>query len=121
MELEEQAPTTPALTEIDEKNDDEMGMMTQDKGKGREMDAEKERAKEEWLSWYSRDLILPEGGLPDDHITGVIRIVDGKQYQLDDYENQLENREFTPLEINIYDAGLVNPNELPAPFRTARL
>jgi hypothetical protein len=50
-------------------------------------------------------------------MTGVIRVVDGEQYQLDDYENQLENREFTPLEINIYHAGLVNPNELPAPFR----
>jgi hypothetical protein len=84
-------------------------------GKGREMDKEKERAKKEWLSWYSRDLILPEGGLPDDYMTGVIRVVDGKQYQLDDYENQLEHREFTPLEINIYHAGLVNPNELPAP------
>jgi hypothetical protein len=94
-----------------------MGMVKQDKGKGREMDEEKEKAKKEWLSWYSRDLILPEGGLPDDYMTGVIRVVDGKQYQLDDYENQLEHREFTPLEINIYHAGLVNPNELPAPFR----
>jgi hypothetical protein len=109
--------TTPAPTEIDENNDEEMGMVRQDKGKGREMDEEKERAKKEWLSWYSRDLILPEGGLPDDYMTGVIRVVDGKQYQLDDYENQLEHREFTPLEINIYHAGLVNPNELPAPFR----
>jgi hypothetical protein len=117
MELEEQEPTTPAPTEIDEMNDEEMGMVRQDKGKGREMDEEKEKAKKEWLSWYSRDLILPEGGLPDDYMTGVIRVVDGKQYQLDDYENQLEHREFTPLEINIYHAGLVNPNELPAPFR----
>jgi hypothetical protein len=117
MEMEEQEPTTPSPTEIDENNDEEMGMVRQDKGKGREMDEEKERAKKEWLSWYSRDLILPEGGLPDDYMTGVIRVVDGKQYQLDDYENQLEHREFTPLEINIYHAGLVNPNELPAPFR----
>jgi hypothetical protein len=36
------------------------------------MDEEKERAKKEWFSWYSRDLILPEGGLPDDYMTGVI-------------------------------------------------
>jgi hypothetical protein len=105
MEMEEQEPTTPAPTEIDENNDEEMGMVRQDKGKGREMDAEKERAKEEWLSWYSRDLIIPEGGSPDDYITGVIRVVDGKQYQLGDYENQLEHREFTPLEINIYCDG----------------
>jgi hypothetical protein len=117
METEEQEPTTPSPTEIDENNDEEMGMVKQDKGKGREMDGEKEKAKKEWLSWYSRDLILPEGGLPDDYMTGVIRVVDGKQYQLDDYENQLEHLEFTPLEINIYHAGLVNPNELPAPFR----
>jgi hypothetical protein len=117
MEMEEQVPTTPSPTEIDENNDEEMGMVRQDKGKGREMDAEKESAKKEWLSWYGRDLILPEGGLPDDYMTGVIRVVNGKQYQLDDYENQLENREFTPVEINIYHAGLVNPNELPAPFR----
>jgi hypothetical protein len=48
MELEEQAPTTPAPTEIDENNDEKMGIVRQDKGKGREMDAEKERAKEEW-------------------------------------------------------------------------
>jgi hypothetical protein len=110
MEMEEQEPTTPSPTEIDdENNDEEEGMVRQDKGKGREMDAEKEKAKKEWLSWYSRDLILPEGGLPDDYMTGVIRVVDGKQYQLDDYENQLENREFTRLEINIYHAGLVNP------------
>jgi hypothetical protein len=81
------------------------------------MDEEKGRAKKEWPSWYSRDLILPEGGLQDDYMTGVIRVVDGKQYQLDDYENQLENREFTPPEINIYQAGLVNHNELPAPFK----
>jgi hypothetical protein len=117
MELEEQTPTTPAPTEIDENDDEEMRMVKQDKAKGREMDAEKERAKEEWLSWHSRDPILPEEGLPDDYMTGVIRVVDSKQYQLDDYENQLEHREFTPLEINIYHAGLVNPNELPAPFR----
>jgi hypothetical protein len=110
MEMEEQVPTTPSPTEIDENNDEEMGMVRQDKGKGREMDAEKESAKKEWLSWYGRDLILPEGGLPDDYMTGVIRVVNGKQYQLDDYENQLENREFTPVEINIYHAGLVNPN-----------
>jgi hypothetical protein len=62
-------------------------------------------------------LILSEGRLPDNYITGVIQVVDGKQYQLDDYENQLENWEFTALEINIYHAGLVNPNELPLPFR----
>jgi hypothetical protein len=43
--LEEQAPTTLAPTEIDENNDKEMGIVRQDKGKGREMDAEKERAK----------------------------------------------------------------------------
>jgi hypothetical protein len=99
MEMEEQAPTTPLPTEVEENNDEEMGMAMQDKGKGREMDAEKDRAKKEWLRWYSRDLILPEGGLPDDYMTGVIRVVDGKQYQLDDYQNQLENPEFTPLEI----------------------
>jgi hypothetical protein len=90
MEIEEQAPTTPTPTEIDENNDEnndeEMGMVRQDNGKGSEMDAEKERAKKEWLSWYSRDLILPEGEQPDDYMTGVIRVVDGKQYQLDDYE-----------------------------------
>jgi hypothetical protein len=117
MEMEEQVPTTPSPTEIDENNDKEVRMVRQDKGKWREMDAEKERAKKEWLSWYSRDLILTERGLPDDYMTGVIPVVDGKQYQLDDYENQLENREFTPLEINIYHAGLVKPNELSAPFR----
>jgi hypothetical protein len=94
-----------------------MRMTKQDKGKGREMATEKDKAKREYLSWHSRDLILSEGGLPDDDMTGVIRVVDGKQYQLDDYENQLENQEFTPLEFNIYSAELVNPNELPAPFR----
>jgi hypothetical protein len=80
MEMEEQEPTTPARTEIDENNNKEVGMMKQDKGKGREMDAKKERAKKEWLSWYSRDLILPEGGLPDNYMTGVIRVVDGNEY-----------------------------------------
>jgi hypothetical protein len=123
MEMEEQEPTTPLPTGIDENNneevgmDEEMGMVRQDQGKRREISEEKETAKKEWLSWYSRDLILPERGLPDDYMTGVIRVVDGKQYQLDVDENQPENREFTPLEINIYHAGLVNPNELPAPFR----
>jgi hypothetical protein len=78
MEMEEQEPTTPSPKEVEENNDKEMGMVRQDNGKGREMDVEKERAKEEWLSWYSRDLILPEGGLPDDYMTGVIRVVDGK-------------------------------------------
>jgi hypothetical protein len=33
MELEEQAPTTPAPTEIDENNDEEMEMVRQDKRK----------------------------------------------------------------------------------------
>jgi hypothetical protein len=72
MQMEEQEPTTPSPTEIDENNDEEMGMVRPDKGKGREMDEGKEKAKKEWLSWYSRDLILPERGLPDDYMTGVI-------------------------------------------------
>jgi hypothetical protein len=55
MEMEEQAPTMPSPTEIDENNDEEVGIMRQDIGKGREMDGEKERARKEWLSWYSRD------------------------------------------------------------------
>jgi hypothetical protein len=37
MEMEEQEPTTPAPTEIYENNDEEMGMVRQDKGKGKEM------------------------------------------------------------------------------------
>jgi hypothetical protein len=50
IEIEEQAPTTPSPTEINENNDEEMGMTKQDKGKGREMNAEKDRAKNEWSS-----------------------------------------------------------------------
>jgi hypothetical protein len=117
MEMEMQAPSTPSPTEMDENNDKEVGMTKQDKGKGREMDEEKERGKKEGISWYNRDPILPEGGLSDNYMTGVIRVVDSKQYQLDDYENQLDNRICSPLGINIHHSGLVNSNELPAPFR----
>jgi hypothetical protein len=121
MEMEEQEPTTPSPTEIDENNDEEMGMVRQDKGKGREMDEEKERAKKEWLSWYSRDLILPEGGLPDDYMTGVIRVVDGKQYQLDDYENQLETSGIHPSGNQHLSRRIGQPQRTTRTIQTARL
>jgi hypothetical protein len=57
--MEDQESTTPSSTKIDENNDEKVGMTEQDKGKGREMDEEKEKGKKEWLGWYSRDLILP--------------------------------------------------------------
>jgi hypothetical protein len=47
MEMAEQEPTTPSPTKIDENNDEEEGMTKQDKRKGREMDAEKEKATKE--------------------------------------------------------------------------
>jgi hypothetical protein len=46
MEIEEQEPTTPVPTEIDENNNEEMGMVRQDKGKGREMRRRERKGKE---------------------------------------------------------------------------
>jgi hypothetical protein len=80
-----------------------------------EIDPEDERA--EWMRKYKKDLILPGGELPYDLISGVIRVVDGKEYKLDDYENQLMKRVVTPLETNIYHAGNTDPSFLPMPFR----
>jgi hypothetical protein len=37
----------------------------------------------------SRNLILPEGGLPNDLTSGIIRVVDGKHYHLDDYISRI--------------------------------
>jgi hypothetical protein len=54
-----------------------------------EKDEEKEgktmKFNEDWVKEYTKDLIIPESGLPSDLISGIIRVVDGKQYRLDDY------------------------------------
>jgi hypothetical protein len=84
----------------------------EDRGKGKEDELPEERKK-----WYEKDLILPPGGLPRDLMSGVIRVVDGKEYKLDDYINQACERNLTPLETNIYHAGNTDPYILPMPFR----
>jgi hypothetical protein len=52
---------------------------------------------EEWMRNYTKDLILPRGGLPKDLLTGVIRVVDGKHYHLDQYPEKAFEEELTPV------------------------
>jgi hypothetical protein len=73
---------------------------------------------EEWMRNYTKDLILPRGGLPKDLLTGVIRVVDGKHYHLDQYLEKAFEGELTPLETDIYHAGNTDPSLLPRPFQT---
>jgi hypothetical protein len=73
---------------------------------------------EEWMRNYTKDLILPRGRLPKDLLTGVIRVVDGKHYHLDQYLEKAFEGELTPLETNIYHAGNTDPSLLPKPFQT---
>jgi hypothetical protein len=56
---------------------------------------------EEWMRNYTKDLILPKGGLPKDLLTEVIRVVNGKHYHLDQYLEKAFKEELTPLETNI--------------------
>ena len=110
---EQEKEETSELTEDEMDIDEEKS----DKGKGREMSKE----EEEWLKIYKRDLIHPPGGLPTDGISGVIQVVNGREYKLDDYENQLmEKGELSPLEKNIYHAGNTNLSFLPS-ISTSRL
>jgi hypothetical protein len=45
MEMEEQEPTTPSPTEINENNDEEMGMVKQDKGREERWTKRKKRQR----------------------------------------------------------------------------
>lgn len=85
----------------------------------KEVDSEEsdKRMKEEWLKNYTKDLILPRGGLPQDLLTGVVRVVDGKHYHLDQYLDKEMEGGMTPLEVNIYHAGNTDSSLLPKPFQ----
>ena len=110
------AVTKQEKEETSELMEDEMDIVEEkpDKGKGREMS----REVKEWSRLYKRDLILPPEGWPTDGISGVIRVVNGSEYKLDNYENQLmEKGELSPLEKNIYHAGNTNSSFLPPMFR----
>jgi hypothetical protein len=96
--------------------------MEEEVEKGKEQEVELEEPgkvmDEEWMRNYTKDLILPRAGLPKDLLTGVIRVVDGKHYHLDQYLEKAFEGELTPLEMNIYHAGNTDPSLLPRPFQT---
>jgi hypothetical protein len=96
--------------------------MEEEVEKGKEQEVELEEPgkvmDEEWMKNYMKDLILPRGGLPKDLPTGVIKVVDGKHYHLDQYLEKVFKKELTPLEKNIYHARNTEPFLLPRPFQT---
>jgi transposase InsO family protein len=99
------------ITKMEEEVEKEKEQEVELEEPGRVMD-------EEWMRNYTKDLILPRGGLPKDLLTGVIRVVDGKHYHLDQYLEKAFEGELTPLETNIYHAGNTDPSLLPRPFQT---
>jgi hypothetical protein len=116
--------------DVDEESEEE-GEVKEPKGKekGVASDMEKEEHSNsqeihdkdlevsEWLRRYKKGLILPSGGLPDDLLAGVFRVVDGKQYKLDKHINQ-DVEKLTPPKTNIYHTGNCDPSYLlPLPFR----
>jgi hypothetical protein len=99
------------ITKMEEEVEKEKEQEVELEEPGRVMD-------EEWMRNYTKDLILPRGGLPKDLLTGVIRVVDGKHYHLEQYLEKAFEGELTPLETNIYHAGNTDPSLLPRPFQT---
>jgi hypothetical protein len=99
------------ITKMEEEVEKETEQEVELEEPGRVMD-------KEWIRNYMKDLILPRGGLPKDLLTGVIRVVDGKYYHLDQYLEKAFEGELTPLETNIYHAGNTDPSLLPRPFQT---
>jgi transposase InsO family protein len=76
------------------------------------------RIDKNWIERYKEDLILPNGELPIDLVTGVIRQTkDGKQYKLDEFYKRERAPDLSPLECNIYHEGNTDPKEIPKPFR----
>jgi hypothetical protein len=99
------------ITKMEEEVEKEKEQEVELEEPGRVMD-------EEWMRNYTKDLILPRGGLPKDLLTEVIRVVDGKHYHLDQYLEKAFEGKLTPLETNIYHAGNTDPSLLPRPFQT---
>jgi hypothetical protein len=89
-----------------------------DKGKAAEEEMNEGKTfNEDWVKDFTKDLIIPESGLPSDLVSGIIRVVDGKQYRLDDYASKMADEKLTPLEVNIYNAGHTDASQIPQPFR----
>jgi hypothetical protein len=101
---------------------EDLTKMEEEVEKGQEQEVELEEPgkvmHEEWMKNYTKDLILLRGGLPTELLTGVIRVVDGKHYHLDQYLEKPFEGELTPLVTIIYQSGNTDPSLLPRPFQT---
>jgi hypothetical protein len=122
--LEEMAAGMEAKTADDAETEIEHEVMAEevaegtDKGKAVEEEMNEGKTfNEDWVKDYTKDLIIPESGLPSDLVSGIIRVVDGKQYRLDDYASKMADEKLTPLEVNIYNAGHTDASQIPQPFR----
>jgi hypothetical protein len=113
--LEEMAAEMEAKTADDAETEIEDEVMAESTAKGMAKEVAKGTAKGKAVE-EMMDEEQDEGKMSD-LISGIIRVVDGKQYRLDDYASKMADEKLTPLEVNIYNAGHTDASQIPQPFR----